>query len=439
MRGANLPPPPKVEKQARTCWMTEIRKYKIITPLFGGGEVPHSPDIITVVRASEVRGHLRFWWRATRGGMFHGNLAEMKRREEEIWGSAGDKGKPGPSNIIISLSVSKRGNDFQAINQQNHPINNIGSPSSKHGYVAFPLRDEQNPVVKENIEFELRIDYPDEITINKGGHRDEKIKIGIELKAALWAWETFGGIGARTRRGFGALQCVEVNGHSVTPPTVDEFDNWLKDQLNQWVTSGSWPDGVPHLSQSLNHKIKKGKEPGKMWHDLFRKLKDFRQSRYHDKSGRPLGRSKWPEPNAIRRLTKTFAPSHKSSKSSVDKFPRAKFGLPIIFEFKKDDVAHGDPARTTLQGGDELNRLASPLILRPIACAGGAVGLAAILEWQPRSPSDEAYTPPGGLVLKTSSGGVPVKSDLTPQEAKNIPPLHGQTDVLQAFLDFLTK
>ena len=35
-----------------------------------------------------------------------------------------------------------------------------------------------------------------------------------EIEAALWAWETFGGLGARTRRGFGALHLLEINGES---------------------------------------------------------------------------------------------------------------------------------------------------------------------------------------------------------------------------------
>ena len=66
----------------------------------------------------------------------------------------------------------------------------------------------------------------------------------------------------------------------------------------------------------------------------------------------------------------------------VQKFPRGKFGLPIIFEFKKDDVRNGDPKKSTLQGS-EHDRLASPLILRPIDCSDGAVGLALLLEWEP--------------------------------------------------------
>ena len=95
--------PPAVLPNEKTGWVKQTRKYKVITPLYGGGEETQKADSITTVRATEVRGHLRFWWRATRGGAFNGNLKEMKKREEELWGSSGEKGKPGPSTVIVNV------------------------------------------------------------------------------------------------------------------------------------------------------------------------------------------------------------------------------------------------------------------------------------------------------------------------------------------------
>jgi hypothetical protein len=58
------------------------------------------------------------------------------------------------------------------------------------------------------------------------------------------------------------------------------------------------------------------------------------------------------------------------------------------------------------------------------------VGLALILE-TPR-------TPPGGLILKgTPRGDEPVLSNLEKSEARKIPMLNGETDILKAFLDRL--
>lgn len=38
-----------------------------ITPLFGGGYAARECDELIPVRSAAVRGHLRFWWRATAG------------------------------------------------------------------------------------------------------------------------------------------------------------------------------------------------------------------------------------------------------------------------------------------------------------------------------------------------------------------------------------
>nr|HID14673.1 type III-B CRISPR module RAMP protein Cmr1 [Anaerolineae bacterium] len=88
-----ISPPGIQPKQDR---VHQVRIYKLITPLFGGGAEPQKPDEVTVIRASEIRGLLRFWWRATRGGQF-GSLDELRCAEEAIWGSAAGEGKAGPS------------------------------------------------------------------------------------------------------------------------------------------------------------------------------------------------------------------------------------------------------------------------------------------------------------------------------------------------------
>jgi CRISPR-associated protein Cmr1 len=409
-------PVPIVRKDEKVGIITGIRKYKLITPLYGGGEEPAKPDSITVVRATEVRGHLRFWWRATRGGSFDGDLQKMKKREEEIWGSSGEKGKPGPSPVSVALQDPTEGKPIKELDKdKNGKKRHIGDPGALWSYVAFPLRDSKGEV-REGVSFSLEIKYP-------GGLKDD-------VEAALWAWEIFGGIGARTRRGFGALQRTD-NGLLTREQMEVEINNGIK----KHVVIGIYPAGVPNLSGKLKFKVvSKGDTSAAAWEYLFKKLKDFRQDRNPGSSSR-FGRSRWPEPDAIRRVPgMTSSDAHAKRLNTVDKFPRAKFGLPIIFQFKDEGI--GDPKQTSLEGQDH-DRLASPLILRPIACSDGALGLAAILEWEPVN-STELYTPPGGLILKGALRDPKVYSDLTPIEAATISPLNGETDIFKAFLKTLT-
>jgi CRISPR-associated protein Cmr1 len=62
------------------------------------------------------------------------------------------------------------------------------------------------------------------------------------------------------------------------------------------------------------------------WKKLIDELRNFRQAR-------PSGRSIWPEAKAIREMMRRGGEQSEES-SPHHKFPRAAFGLPIIFHFK---------------------------------------------------------------------------------------------------------
>lgn len=417
--------PPAVNPEVQKLgWVTQIRKYRVITPLFGGGEEPQRPDSLTTIRATEVRGHLRFWWRATRGGGLGGNpadiLTDMKKREEEIWGSPAEKNKPGPSKVHVRIVSAQRGKASG---------NDVGQPGSAWSYVAFPLREEGLPVF-EDASFELEIKYKDVDNIKD------------EIEAALWAWETFGGIGGRTRRGFGALQCEakkdSVNGswQKIDPPARSQVDkNFFTKHL---LADRVWHPGVPHLTTNSRMKwVTRTDTASEVWKSLFTALKTFRQKRYKGE----FGLSQWPEANEIRRLFNKDinTPENVSGYKHVEnRFPRAKFGLPIQFNMYHDKDLPEDIKLQgkALENDKSIDRLASPLILRPIACSDGAVGLAVILDWE-TVESDETYTPPGGLVLSGAPKNQTVISDVLDSEVAHIPPLDGKTDILQAFLDSL--
>lgn len=433
--------PPPVSRNEKPGWVTQIRKYKVITPLYGGGEETQKADSITTVRAPEVRGHLRFWWRATRGGVFNGDLPEMKRRENEIWGASATKDETSQSKVVIVIRNADSGvadHPFEVVdNAAGRPQVRARSGSSANPYAAFPLQPEQQGLkkgmetksVRNNVAFTLEIQY----------HKDYK----EDLTAALWAWEYFGGLGARTRRGFGALQCLEVDGTPEPLKSSQELEEFLfKEIKSNSIQNGVWHPGVPHLSNDIKrYRVTQAQTDSLgAWKNLIDSLKKFRQSRRDGAERNRPGRSYWSEPEAIRTLANQRHPNHQPLLPVINKFPRAKFGLPIIFHFKdanrhNPNDPRSDPRDTSLQGLSN-DRLASPLILRPITCSDGTVGLAAILEWVPIG-AGESYTPPGGLILKGAPHDPQVESNLSENEANAIKPLSGKTDILQAFLDNL--
>jgi CRISPR-associated protein Cmr1 len=118
-------------------------------------------------------------------------------------------------------------------------------------------------------------------------------------------------------------------------------------------------------------------------------------------------------------------------------FPRAAFGLPIIFDFNVPSEV-GEPATTELKP-KHSERLASPLILKPMAVGDSQYAPIALL--LPVSHLDT-------LTLKLMQGNSKLKElprnswwplDATIQEnaAKDISPMNGRgTDALNAFMKY---
>ncbi len=413
----HLGSPPEVTPKQREEVITQVREYQLITPLYGGGVAPGEADPLTVIRGSEIRGHLRFWWRACRGGQYGGNPTAIKQAEDTLWGAASTKQGGSPSQVHIQIEADTVPEDAKEapffINKDGklRPDEDVAP-----AYAAFPLQPSDKEfrarvpfkTVCSNVSFKLTISFPS---------AQQK-----DVESTIRVWETFGGIGARTRRGFGALCLVSVDGVPNTdlPPSSREGAiAWMRHLLEQSVVVGANPVGVPHLEPTMQFKITASSQDAKAaWKRLIQRLVSFRQAR-----NGPRGRSYWPEPEAIRQITTRRYSDHPR------KFPRAAFGLPIIFHFK--DADRGEPADQTLQGAQEgTERLASPLILRPLVCKDNrAVGLALLLEGS-RIP------PPGGIILDSDPTTI-VDTQLTPAEATAIPVLLGQTDVLLAFMNYL--
>jgi CRISPR-associated protein Cmr1 len=415
-----ITPPESLTRQPLEI-IEQTRKYALMTPLYGGGVTPTEPDPITVVRATEVRGQLRFWWRATRGGR-SAEDASMREREDAIWGKAYEKGDTGISSnetvqIVVDVDPARRGEAVQTFLPGRTP-----RPTAHvSGYAAFPLQLEQGKVWK-GTHFTLTMTYP--------------TRWSAEIEAALWAWETFGGLGARTRRGFGALHLLEINGESARSlPTSRGIETWIREQARHHIQEGQFPAGVPHLSPEIAVVVTGlNRDPVEAWKNLIKKLQEFRQQK--DMSNR----SAWPEADAIRAIART------GPTADIPKFPRAAFGLPVIFHFTGQNAPAGnytlneaDTQRGPEQGNahPHKERFASPLILRPFQCSDGmSVGLALLLEG---SRVDLNHL----VVQDERKRSQPVEGTLTTQEARTItrkiPDLKNETDVLHAFLTFLKR
>lgn len=417
--GKSLPTPPPIKKKD-TNHVTMIRQYELLTPLFGGGVEANVVDEDNPIRGTSVRGQLRFWWRATRGGRFGGSLEKMKAAEDAIWGAAAKEHQGGkrPLPVQVAIYLDNAGSPVKPfIHERNRHGQLKPTPNPQSGvpaYAAFPLQrtDEEIAAGKEpytvqkGVTFTLRLDF----------HEDYR----EDVETAIWAWETFGGIGARTRRGFGAIYCSSIreNGKVKSLPTDDCNTAALKKSIKNRLKTitGKWPEDVPHLSPKIFLEVvDTGGDSIGAWNWLITALRQFRQSR----EGNQYGPTHWPEANAVRSAVRK--PVSSKSPNIGTKFPRAQLGLPILFHFPQERNLQ-DATLT----GKKKERMASRLILRPLSCGRGrGVGLAAVLI----SP----IVPDGGVVLD----GKPVGHTLSESEAKKIKPLQGEPSVIKAFFNYI--
>lgn len=394
-------------------------KLKVVTLVHGGAthwdqdderkQHVRKLDKITPMRVSAIRGQLRFWWRATHGCLL-GSIAKMREAEATLWGAAS---RPGLVSMFITDS-SLKVRDVPAFegrppNNPNGKWNSQALISRELAYGAFAM---QPKAQRQEPEVGVLTKVDGTATLEIRAPKDRL----AEVQDALDAWLLFGGIGGRTRRGFGAV----MSDNRELPSPQAFIDKFQRDV--------SLPQ-VPSLHHARVHLRNKQHGDAQSAHeDGLNKLRAFRQEpnvgrNKGQQQNRP-GRSWWPEPDYIRKILPHNHQGHQRPYVSVDKMPRASFGMPIIFHFKDAQ----EPVDSTLKPVDK-ERMASPLILRPVRYGNSYRAMALTL------------FVPGIDKVPLELNGQPVSSRLTADDAAKIKPIadNDAQDALSAFLNYFRK
>ena len=394
------PNPKLAPENACTLWDTAqpssgaervvTARCTLMTPMFGGGVKAGEVDCDMPIRASALRGQLRFWWRLLNGA--GKEPADLFMVESALWGGISSEG---PRASQVTLQVKCDPVDDQEL---------IPARSTAAGVpdYALILEKEENPkLLKPGYNFELVLRFKQKVM-----HRQQE---GV-FEALRW-WASFAGVGARTRRGFGAVKVVSDD-IEVTPMT----DEGVKAR-GGWMAAGR-PEG----------------NPIEAWKSAVGALQCFRQGKNVGRNpgqGNRPGRSRWPEADTIRRATNTHATMHEPKHEAEHSFPRAAFGLPIVFHFKD----RGDP-RGQVLNPDGRDRMASPLILRPCFDGGQYCPVALLLPgWQERLSVPVCLDPAGAA---PPAPAWPEEPDERNRLAAQVEPMRdqGADDVLSAFMHF---
>ena len=205
-------PNPKIlPERARRIWDTArssdraervvTARCTLVTPMFGGGVKPGEVDREMPIRASALRGQLRFWWRLLQGA--DREPSDLFDVESDLWGGISSKG-PRASRVTLQVKGDPAGDHQLAAKSELARSNPPGLPA----YGLILDRGEDPALLKAGYRFDLVLRFR-----QTAPHQPEEV-----IEALRW-WASFGGVGARTRRGFGA---VKVDSDDVEKPVTGE-------------------------------------------------------------------------------------------------------------------------------------------------------------------------------------------------------------------------
>jgi len=314
---------------------------RTITPMFGGGYEPREVDPLCIIRPAAIRGHLRFWWRATAGAQF-GSPEDLYRAEEALWGSA-DK----PGRVAIEVALVSEGS-----RRSHSELAPKATPQDgpREGVFLFPFQAQggDSPLpeayARENVEFRL--------TIRHGS--------GClpEVERCVRAWLTFGGIGARTRRGCGALRETGDPARWLPPADPAQRRDWLR------ALSGGSSEPAAH-SVLGNARVvfgPRGDNALGAWRTLGRFWCALRKGHIGSEDYVPMNGGHWKD---YRGSLAAFERSQDQGIALAKPF----LGLPIVYQ-KFDKGPRPARYAPTIEAA-ETGRMASPVILKPAALANG--------------------------------------------------------------------
>jgi CRISPR-associated protein Cmr1 len=212
--------------------------FRIVTPMFIGG-ASQKPE---GVRPPSVKGALRFWWRALNWakcleheGRVVPALKLLHRREADLFGSAAREKEGGQASILLEVNQHE-----QRPSEKSWPAKKTGS-----AYLAFGLM-ETGSTQKNNYQ-PHREALPEgvEFTVTIGIRRPVSglVDTRQSIVEALETWSLFGGLGSRSRRGFGSVTLQRLDGQD-RPLDREKYEDMVKSVLRK--TRGANPS--PPLS-----------------------------------------------------------------------------------------------------------------------------------------------------------------------------------------------
>ena len=337
---------------------TEIEAaYRVVTPMFCAGADPTRPEI----RVPSFKGVLRFWWRALAWSRLNGGLRAIQQEEDALFGSAGG----GQSSVILHVdmaahpTVIPQGDVLTSSGPGGAPV---GEGARYLGYGVMEAFASPKRGTRAGELIRACLHAPFDFTVRMRSRRSSDSSLET-LEQALIAVGVFGGMGARSRKGWGSLRMdsLRVDGDErwQMPRSLSELRDRIRTLRRDHVRSGS-PEFTA-FSRGMRHLLlTSGRiEPLALLDVVGREMVRYRSWGHN---GRVLGRPS----------ERNFEDDHDLMKSRRrDRHPRRiAFGLPHNYG-KRHDEQVGPFGK--------LDRRASPLFVHVHQCGDTPVAVLSFL------------------------------------------------------------
>lgn len=249
--------------------MLKTLRFEIetITPMFLSGADQGKAEL----RAPSIKGLLRFWWRA-----LHpiSSIDALKEKENSIFGSGGENGSAG-SSFALRVTYEHLQTTKDKFPKQNIMVTSKGKsfPVNILEYLAYGTykyegKDKGNVFLREWIRPGTKFHI--DVTFFKETHLEEVLK-------TMYVFSLFGGIGSRSRNGFGGVEILNKN-EAFKSLTIEVTKNaYDRNNILSFVNKNG---EKPYTSFTERAKLFKSNTPRATWDSALAEIgKIYRSAR----------------------------------------------------------------------------------------------------------------------------------------------------------------
>lgn len=189
---------------------------EVITPMFLGNANPREAEL----RPPSIKGAMRFWWRAMNAGL---PLEELKKKEGELFGTSAGEGK----KSAVTIYTGKINNQPIASDLPVHRVIPSTYTDRRTGRLRTDFLDStkffaygKTPSTGQNTEPWAKYYAPGtKFSVSLFSFQKDKLTDSINTFMIL---EQFGGIGGKSRNGYGSFRIVNKKSNLGNIPNLSD-------------------------------------------------------------------------------------------------------------------------------------------------------------------------------------------------------------------------